>query len=297
MTDPVLIGPVDAPELHVMTYNVRRRFRNLRPGSPDRWDRRKWLMRRILAAEQPTVLGVQEALADQVRFVAESLGAHYRWVGHGSNPSGEGERCAVFYDSRRLVLSRWRQRALSANPDVPGSRTWGNITPRVVVIADFTDLATGRRLMVFNSHFDHISRRSRFASARMIRRLAVAEHGRELGDSIVVMGDINADADSMVHRQLTADGMLRDTWDAAFERLGPQWGTFSNYARRRPGGRRIDVILVGPGVEVLRTGINAVRFDGAAASDHEPVQAVIRLGPPGSTLGAPGTSSAGAPEA
>ena len=278
MTDPVLIGPVDAPELHVMTYNVRRPIRNLRPGSPDRWARRKWLMRRILAAELPTVLGLQEAFADQVHFVAESLGAHYRWVGLGRNASGEGERCAVFYDSGRLILSEWKQRALSATPDTPGSRSWGNITPRVVVIAHFTDATTGRRLIVFNFHFDHVSRRSRLTSARMIRQLAITEHAGDPEASIVVMGDINADADSMVHRRLTAEGKLRDTWDAAAERLGPQWGTFSNYRRRRPGGRRIDVIFVGPGVEVLRTGINAVRFDGAAASDHEPVQAVIRLG-------------------
>ena len=175
MTDPVLIGPVDAPELHAMTYNVRRPIRNLRPGSPDRWARRKWLMRRILAAELPTVLGVQEAFADQVHFVAESLGAHYRWVGLGRNASGEGERCAVFYDSGRLILSEWKQRALSATPDTPGSRSWGNITPRVVVIAHFTDATTGRRLIVFNFHLDHVSRRSRFASARMIRQLAVTE--------------------------------------------------------------------------------------------------------------------------
>ena len=58
---------------------------------------------------------------------------------------------------------------------------------------------------------------------------------------------------------------------------------------RAGGGFRlgIDLILVGPSVDVLRAGINAVRFEGAAASDHEPVQAVIRApdarsgGPPG----------------
>jgi len=84
--------------------------------------------------------------------------------------------------------------------------------------------------------------------------------------------------------------VLRDSWETARERLTPQWGTFSNYRRLRRGGKRIDLILVGHGVVVERTGINAARFDGAAASDHEPVQAVIR----------PPTASgrgAGAPEA
>ena len=37
----------------------------------------------------------------------------------------------------------WRQTALSDTPDVPGSTSWGNRTPRLVVDATFRDLATG----------------------------------------------------------------------------------------------------------------------------------------------------------
>lgn len=277
MTDAALIGPAAAPDVHVMTYNIRRRMSHLRPGNPDRWGRRKWLLRRILEAEQPTLLGVQEALADQAAFVAESLGSHYHWIGRGRNPSGGGERSSIFYDSRRLKLSNWTQHALSASPDKPGSRSWGNHVPRVVVSARFTDVATGAQLLALNTHFDHMSRRSRLRSAETIMRLAAAAHTAEPELAVVVTGDVNADVDSAVYRALTAQGVLRDTWDAANRRVTPQWGTFSNYRRRRPGGKRIDLILVGPGVDVVRTGINAVRFDGAAASDHEPVQAVIRV--------------------
>lgn len=278
MTDAALIGPVTAPDLHVMTYNIRRRSRNLLPGSPDRWATRKPLVRRILAAEQPTLLGVQEGLADQVDFVADALGPHYQWVGHGRYASGRDERCAVFYDSRRLELTAWQQRALSATPEKPGSRSWGNLTPRIVVSADFTDTATGARLLAFNTHFDHLSWRSRLASANFILDLVLAARAAEPDAAIVVIGDFNADADSAVYRRLTADGSLRDAWEDAAERVTPQWGTFSNYRRRRPGGKRIDLILVGDGVDVMSTGINAARFDGSAASDHEPVQAVLRYG-------------------
>lgn len=276
MTDAALIGPVSAPELHVMTFNVRRRVTRVRPDSPDLWATRKRLLRRILAAEQPTLLGVQEALADQVEFVADALGPHYRWVGRGRNAAGQDERCAIFYDSRRLELTHWQQRALSATPEQPGSRSWGNLTRRVVVSAEFTDTATGARLLAFNTHLDHLSSRSRLESATFILNLVGAARAAEPDAAIVVTGDFNADAGSAVYRRLTADGALRDAWDAAAERLTPQWGTFSNYRRRRPGGRRIDFILVGHEVDVMSTGINAVRFDGRAASDHEPVQAVLR---------------------
>jgi endonuclease/exonuclease/phosphatase family metal-dependent hydrolase len=275
MTHAALIGPVAAPDLHVMTYNIRRRVARNRPGSPDRWTTRKKLVGRLLATEQPTLLGVQEALADQVEFLSDSLGTRYRCIGLGRDPSGRGERCPIYYDSERLELRDWKQLALSATPDVHGSRSWGNLTRRVLVTAEFTDTATGARLVAFNTHLDHISWRSRLHSARLIVGLASAASDRADG-AVVVMGDFNADERSAVYRALTAGGTLHDTWEVAGEQLTPQWGTFSNYRRRRPGGKRIDLILVGKGVDVTRTGINAARFEGRAASDHEPVQAVLR---------------------
>ena len=93
------------------------------------------------------------------------------------------------------------------------------------------------------------------------------------------MGDFNTDERSAAHQALTEGGALRDAWQAANEQVTPLFGTFSNYRNPRPGGRRIDHILVGGAVETTRVGINAARFDGRAASDHEPVQAVLRARP------------------
>lgn len=280
MTDAALVGPVAAPELHVMTFNIRRRVSKLRSDSPDRWAARKALVQRILAAEQPTLLGVQEALTDQVHFVAEALGPRYRWIGRGRDPSGDGEHCPIFYDSRRLELTEWKQYALSETPEHHGSRSWGNLTRRVVVSATLTDVATGARLFAVNTHLDHISRRSRLESVRFILNLAADARADKPEITTIVTGDFNADQGSAVYRRLTAEDALEDTWSAAREQLTPQWGTFSNYRGRRPGGKRIDLILVEHGVEVVSAGINATRFDSRAASDHEPVQAVLRLTAP-----------------
>ncbi|MCU1445799.1 endonuclease/exonuclease/phosphatase family protein [Cryobacterium sp.] len=279
MTDAALVGAVVAPDLHVMTYNIRRRLPTLRPDSPDRWDNRKPLLRRLLAAEQPTLLGAQEALADQVEVVAAALGPAYRWVGYGRQKAGRDERNPIIYDSRRLELTGWRQWALSATPEAPGSRSWGNLVRRVLVSADFTDIATGGRVLAFNTHFDHISWRSRLRSATFLLDRVRLAHAAEPEAMIVVTGDFNAGADSAVHRRLTAEGALRDAWTAAAEQLTPQWGTLSHYKPRHRGGKRIDFVLVGPDVDVRSAGINAARYDGRAASDHEPVQAVVRPAP------------------
>ena len=143
--------------------------------------------------------------------------------------------------------------------------------PRIVVSADFTDKATGIRFAAFNAHFDHLSHASRTRSAAMLNDLVEG-----LDVPAIVMGDMNAGVRSAAYRTLT-DGPLRDAWTVAGERLTPAWSTFSGYRKPKLGGKRIDWILVNASVTVEAMGINVARFDGAAPSDHEPVQARLRF--------------------
>jgi endonuclease/exonuclease/phosphatase family metal-dependent hydrolase len=270
VTDTPLIGPVAPPDFHVMTYNIRRRMTRLMPHSPDRWDRRRTLIRRLLETEQPCILGVQEALPDQAGFVRHALGESYRSVGYGRNANRRGEGCPLFFDGDRVELLEWRQTALSGTPFVPGSTTWGNPTPRVVVSATFRGRATGVEFRVLNTHFDQFSRRSRMRSADEILRL-VAESSLPT----IVTGDFNSDDDSLVHEAITGTGMLLDTWDMAKKRLTDSWGSFANYGPPKLERKRIDWILATPSVTVRSAGINVTRYDGKWPSDHAPVQAVV----------------------
>ena len=269
------IGPTAPPDLHVMTYNIRRRMTRLTPRSKDAWSRRKHLLGPLLATEQPAVLGVQEALLDQSRFVGESLGPGYARIGYGRNSNRDGEACPIFYDTERIELLDWRQLALSGTPLVPGSRSWGNRVPRLVVQAEFRDLATGVAFRALNTHFDHQSAKARLQSAKMLTRLIANGEG-----PVVVTGDANADVDTAPYRELTHNAGLVDAWLMPERRLSDDYTTFSNYRAPKVGGKRIDWLLVGGGIEVRAMGINAVRFDGAAPSDHEPVQAVLRFRAP-----------------
>ncbi|WP_416279785.1 endonuclease/exonuclease/phosphatase family protein [Mycetocola zhadangensis] len=270
--DPALIGPIGPDRLHVMCWNIRRPFPHLAKRHPDRWEDRRWLLIRLLASEQPSVIGMQEVVPDQLHILRAALGPSWQWVGYGRNADHGGEHCPIFYDTDRLRLDSWKQVALSATPDIPGSRSWGNMIPRVAVTARFTDLGTGLPIVIINTHFDHLSRKSRYASARMLSELAVVET-----DAVVVMGDMNTTARSMPYRYLTREGGLRDSWVVARSRLTEAWGTYSGYRPPKHGGIRIDWILVNDAVEVESAGINAVRFAGAAASDHEPIQAVLHV--------------------
>jgi endonuclease/exonuclease/phosphatase family metal-dependent hydrolase len=267
-----LIGPVEAPGLHVMTYNIRRRGPELLPRSPDLWRRRQPLLKRLLAAEQPALVGVQEALFRQARFVHQALGKHYRSIGYGREKNKGGEGCPIFYDSRRLQVIDWRQTALSDTPTVPGSTSWGNRTPRVVVEAIFLDLATGLQFQAVNTHLDHKSRTSRLRSADTLRNIVQSSP-----HPTIMTGDFNTDADTHPYDALTGHGLLVDTWNTTEERLTQAWGTFPNYGPPKHDRKRIDWILATPSITTVKAGINVTRYEGGWPSDHAPVQAVVRF--------------------
>lgn len=274
MTGPVaLIGPVAPAGLHVMSFNIRRRMPHIMPRHPDRWAHRRRFLKRLLATEQPALLGVQEALSDQARFVRHTLGEHYRSIGYGREANTGGEGCPILYDSRRLLVLEWQQTALSDTPEVPGSTSWGNRTPRLVVDAIFRDLATGVEFQAVNTHLDNRSRISRLRSADMLRNMVSAS-----SLPTIMTGDFNTDADTDPYEELTGTGLLLDTWDAADERITEVWGTFLNYTPPKHDHKRIDWILVTPTVSVLKAAINVTRYEGGWPSDHAAVQAVVNLG-------------------
>ncbi|MDJ0339648.1 endonuclease/exonuclease/phosphatase family protein [Cryobacterium sp. PH31-O1] len=279
MTASALIGTVAAPDLHVMSFNIRRRLPHLNARSPDRWVHRRPLLKRLLAAEQPALIGMQEALFDQANFVRHALGDGYRSIGYGREANKGGEGCPIFYDSRRLRVLEWKQSALSDTPSRPGSTSWGNHTPRVVVDASFRDIATGVEFQAVNTHFDHRSRSSRLRSADVLRRIVAAS----LLPTIVT-GDFNTDAATAPYDRLTGQGLLLDAWNTAEERVTEEWGTFLNYRPPQRNLKRIDWLLVTPGVTVLKAAINVNRYEGGWPSDHAPMQTVVNFGAPPSKL-------------
>lgn len=270
MNPEPLIGPVAAPGLHLMSFNIRRRLGALAWPAADRWVTRAPRLRALLAAEQPSLLAAQEVLPSQLELLKDALGLSYQHVGHGRGADSQGEGCPIVYDATRLELREWSQLALSDSPDVAGSTSWGNSVPRIVVRAAFGDAATGAGFVVLNTHLDPFSSRSRIRAAEQIRAWAARE-----SSPVIVTGDLNSRPDSRAVAALLGTDTLRDAWDAAHTRLTPEWGTYGGYRPPRANGARIDAVMVSPGVRVNRIGINAEQVDGGWPSDHLPVQAVV----------------------
>lgn len=261
--------------LHVMSFNIRYDRPAARPGDLDYWPDRIAPLQDLVGREAPAVLGVQEALLHQLDAVAAALPATHRVIGIGRAGGSRGEHCAIFYDASRLRLIEWDQIWLSDTPLLIGSCSWGNGVPRIATWGRFLDTATGREILVVNTHFDHESEPSRIRSAAAVLDL-VRLFRPQL--AAVVLGDFNADAGgSSAYRAFADSGVLSDTWLDADERLTPDYGTFPRYGEPVEGGGRIDWVLATPDLRVVRAAVNTSRLDGRWASDHAPVQALLDL--------------------
>lgn len=268
----ILFPNVEAPDLHVMSFNIRRRFERMTWPSADRWPLRKQRLRTFLSANRPHLLGSQEAMPDQAQWVQESLGSSYGRIGLGRGKKRDGEGTPLFYDRDRVEVEDWEQVMLSDTPDVPGSTGWGNTIPRVAVIARLRDRATGAPFTFVNTHFDAFSHRARRRSAAWLHDLVAAEDG-----PLLFTADVNAHVRSRELAGMFADGLLVDTWSYAPARRSAEWATFNNYRRPKLGARRIDAVLATPDVGVRAVGIDPRPTGTQWPSDHLPVQAVVRI--------------------
>ena len=269
---PSLIGPVTAPELHVMTFNVRRRLGGLALRPADRWHARGPRVRALVRAERPTLLGVQEARADQADAVLHALGARYRFVGRGREAGGRGEGCPLYYDTERLQLLEWDQRALSDR------RTWPVPVPGAISCRAWS---CGRASSTASPASD---------SPRSTRTSIRSRSGRGCGPPARSGGSWPPGPSDGDHRRPQRVGRLGDAHRAAGRRHAagrlvgrrhaddPRVGHLRRLPAHRGGARAGSIgSRHPPDVGVVRAGINARTVEGGWASDHLPVQAVIRL--------------------
>src|SRR5689334_7105606 len=123
-----------AQDLNVMTFNIRY---NRPADSLDAWPYRKDKVASQMLFHEIDVLGVQEALHDQMMDLQARL-PRYKYVGGGRDDGKEkGEYSAIFYDTSKLQLLQTKTFWLSETPEVPGSKGWDAAITRVVTWAKF----------------------------------------------------------------------------------------------------------------------------------------------------------------
>jgi endonuclease/exonuclease/phosphatase family metal-dependent hydrolase len=251
---------VRAEPLRVMTFNIRL------PTDQDganRWDARRDLAVEMLRAQNPDIFGTQELFKRQGDELVARL-PHYTWFGEGRQGGTEDEHMGVFYRKDRLKVRDSGSFWLSDTPTVPGSRTWGNLYPRMVTWARFERIADGATFTFYNTHLPYrdIDEPVRIRCAELIlsRLKQLPEN-----EVVILVGDFNTAPDSRVYSMLT--GTFKDAWTATPKRSGPE-GTFHGFTGKP--NRRIDWILF-RGLKPLSAETVTTNREQRYPSDHFPV--------------------------
>jgi endonuclease/exonuclease/phosphatase family metal-dependent hydrolase len=257
----------DAQTLKVMSYNVR--YPSPDDG-PNLWEKRRDLFIESIRMHDPDLIGTQELFKLQGDYMVEKLPA-YAWFGTSRRGNDQDEHMGIFYKKDRFRLIEQGQFWLSDSPETPGSQSWNMSLPRMVTWGLFE--RDGKRFYLWNTHFAHRreDEEARLKSARLIvERLAKVDRSIPL----IFTGDFNAPAGGPVHEVMLAGG-LKDSRTLAASPRGPE-GTAHGFSGKA-GNRRIDWILVSPGVTVKSNETITFARDGLFPSDHFPVIAEISL--------------------
>lgn len=257
---------IHAQPLRVMTFNVR--YPTDKDGE-NRWDARRDQAVEMLRAEDPDVIGTQELYKSQGDELVARL-PNFTWFGEGRKGGAADEHMGVFYRKDRLEVRDSGNFWLSDSPHVPGSRTWGNLYPRMVTWARFERIADGATFTFYNTHLPYrdIDEEARIRCAElMLARL------KELpsNEIVILVGDFNAPPESRVYTTLT--GTFSDAWLTSTRRSGPE-GTFHGFTGKPE--RRIDWVLY-RGLKPLSATTVTTNRQQRYPSDHFPVLVEFEL--------------------
>ena len=254
---------LNAQELSVLTYNIR--YDNP-SDNLNSWTQRKNFLISQLNYNRPDIFGTQEGLRHQLEDIKKGL-TDYKYFGIGRDDGDQkGEHTAIFYNTSRVKLLKESTFWLSKSPDRP-SKSWDAALKRICTYGVFEMKNSDKKLLVFNTHFDHVGKKARRKSALLIlKKIADINKGNL---PVILMGDFNLESTSIGIQSILKyykDAHLNADKNA----FGPE-GTYNGFRFDQPVTKRIDFIFVSKKIKVLKSAILSDSKDYRYPSDHLPV--------------------------
>jgi len=257
-----------AQELKIMSYNIKLDYPKEGVNS---WTNRKPFFIKQLKFYEPDVMGVQEAMPNQMKDM-DSLLVDYSYVGVGRDDGKDsGEYSALFYKTDKFNILKSGTFWLSETPEKV-SMGWDAVCNRVCTYALFEDKNTGKLFWVFNTHFDHVGIVARKNSAELIVHKIKSLNSEHY--PVVLTGDLNMDPEHPSIKYIKT--ILKDAKDIAELSFGPE-GTFNGFQFNKPVTRRIDYAFVSKNIDVLKYAALSDNWNLHYPSDHLPILVTLRL--------------------
>jgi endonuclease/exonuclease/phosphatase family metal-dependent hydrolase len=249
----------------LMTYNIK--YDN-RADTINSWELRREKLVDLVLHYAPDFLGTQEGLAHQVSYLDKEL-YDYEFVGVGRDDGiKKGEFAAIFYKKESYEILKSGTFWLSETPATP-SVGWDASMERICTWGLFANLSTNKKILIFNTHFDHIGSEARAESAKLILQ-KITEFNTS-GLPLVLLGDLNLTPDTSPIKEISTQ--LNDAFHVAENPFYGPIGTFNGF-RNLPVLNRIDYVFV-QGLRIRSLQHIDNRLDsGLQISDHFPVFAI-----------------------
>jgi len=247
----------------VMSYNIR--YDNLNDGV-NKWDDRKAELINMIRYYEPEIFGIQEGLINQLKYLDQHL-SNYSRIGVARDDGKEkGEFTAIYYNTEKISLVETSTFWLSETSNVP-SIGWDASMERICTYGLFETSSSKQKILVFNTHFDHIGKKARIKSSKLILRKV-----NELNDTdypALLMGDFNSEPNSKPIKKILKefDDGARFTKNGIY---GPA-GTFTGFKENKIATKRIDYIFTKKLNVVNYRHIDDKRKNNRYLSDHLPV--------------------------
>jgi endonuclease/exonuclease/phosphatase family metal-dependent hydrolase len=253
-----------------MSYNIR--FDNPADG-PNAWPNRREFLAEQIRNQDPDILGIQESLPHQVSYLAQALPGYGR-AGVGRDENGTGESTTIFFRRDRFELTESRSFWLSETPNEL-SKGWDAAIRRICTYVRLTDKRSGAKLLVLNTHFDHVGEVARRKSAELILQMISKLNSKK--HPVILLGDFNATPESepiAVLKEKLTEARL-----TAAQATFPQPGSFNAFDASKPASNLIDHVFVSADFKVERYTMLVESRDGLYPSDHFPMVAELILAP------------------
>lgn len=252
--------------LKVITSNIR--FANPGDGVHD-WPHRLPHLKNIYESFAPDILGTQEGRHGQILELDQNLpglslvASHRDWIAERMYP-------CLFVNPQTISIERSGDIWLSQTPYVPGSFSFESAFPRLCTWAEITIKASGLKMMVVNTHLDHILSSTRLKQVDVL----IQEIKKINGRPVLIMGDFNESPLTEVQSKLRKAFSLKDPW---IEKRFPEETSHHAFlGNKTTEGDRIDWILVPENFECQTLTLEKRSFDeGIYPSDHYPMLATF----------------------
>ncbi|HKZ78567.1 MAG TPA: endonuclease/exonuclease/phosphatase family protein [Pyrinomonadaceae bacterium] len=260
----------NAQNLKIMSYNIRL---DVAVDGDNGWNHRKGFLTSQIQFYAPDILGIQEALPNQVADLENTL-RNYDHVGIGRDGEGKGEASAIFYDKARFQMKETHTFWLSETPDRV-SKGWDASYIRICTYVLLKDKKTKRTFWVFNTHLDNSGVVARTKGVALI--LVKIKEVNLKNHPVIFMGDFNSEPGSDLWINLKK--VMTDSRDVSEAKpFGPS-GTFNGFKFNEPVTRLIDYIFISdPSRMIVKkhavlSDSNNLRYP----SDHLPVYVEVLL--------------------